>query len=129
MTILAEIIAQVREKHRTTNSFWVPLRQRDYHRCTCGHVMRFESDYPAHYDEMLLVAIQDTLKAEGYAIKLISPCRCGCGKSREKHLCPCGCGHTYEEAVRNVMGGPMFLSWEQAEANIDEHPNEPCRWD
>ncbi|MFV8261744.1 hypothetical protein ACNQR9_00070 [Mycolicibacterium peregrinum] len=34
----------------------------------------------------------------------------------------------YEDAVRKVMGGPMYLNWDQASANIDEHPDEPCRW-
>ncbi len=57
------------------------------------------------------------------------PCRCGyCDKRRDQHLCPCGCGHNYDDAVRNIMGGPMYLNWEQASANIDEHPEVPCKW-
>ena len=34
----------------------------------------------------------------------------------------------YEDAVRKVMGGPTYLNWDQASANIDEHPDEPCKW-
>jgi len=56
------------------------------------------------------------------------PCRCDCGRIRSNHLCPCGCGHNYDDAVRNIMGGPMYLNWYQAAANIDEHPNIPCKW-
>ncbi|MBP2451981.1 hypothetical protein [Mycolicibacterium lutetiense] len=52
----------------------------------------------------------------------------GAKKPRDQHLCPCGCGHPYEDAVRKVMGGPMYLNWDQASANIDEHPDEPCKW-
>lgn len=64
----------------------------------------------------------------GYRVELSNPCRCGCGRPRTDHLCPCGCGHTYEDAVRKVMSGPMFLNWEQASGNIDDHPHVPCKW-
>lgn len=68
------------------------------------------------------------LREGGYTVALRNPCRCGCEKPRDQHLCPCGCGHPYEDAVRKVMGGPMYLNWDQASANIDEHPDVPCKW-
>lgn len=79
-------------------------------------------------DRVEAPAIMANLDAEGYKIVVRNPCGCGCGNPKGKHLCPCGCGHTYEDAVRKVMGGSMYLNWEQASANIDEHPHISCKW-
>lgn len=54
-------IALTRDAHRTTNSFYVPVRQCDYHRCTCGQVMRYADEYADHYNHKLAKAIAAAL--------------------------------------------------------------------
>lgn len=55
-------------------------------------------------------------------------CYCGCGKQRGEHLCPCGCGHPYDDAVRKMMAGPMYMSYWQASSEIDRLAHVPCKW-
>lgn len=65
------------------------------------------------------------------SVAIVAPegaCGWECGRTRSEHLCPCGCGHNYDDAVRNIMGGVVALNWFQAAANIDDHPDIPCRW-
>ena len=72
--------------------------------------------------------VLDSLHDAGFRLELVFPCRCGCGRPKDQHLCPCGCEHPYADAVAKAMGGPMYLSWEQAEAVVDDNPHIPCKW-